>query len=599
MACLSTLAALGVLFLLQYVHRGFRYPIAWDAPTYVYRVNEVGFDGLSRLGAVRSGSPLLLATLMQVTRQNAMTLVAVAPAVFAGVAGLGAAVMVRASLETKAVWVPVIGILAWVAFVDVGIIQQHLDNSLNVALVLGGLGAAIASMHWNRGAVAVGILLAAAGVAEWTFYAFAACTLAGALVLFAVTTARESGARVALAPVRGPAIALGGSAVVTALTFLAIPVVRGVGVAIGSPTVRGMLRQRFFERLHDAERYLAFPLAAAGAFVAARAPVSRAAVPARRLFLCLMASWAALTVVAGLAQWFGLPTAGGRLSSYFFVVPILTGVFVWWLARRTETFVRPRAGTAAAAAAAVVVASVFVVGFGVAAWRRIRPEQPVMDPQAVAQTAAAGRYLRAAAPDRAAVFTFSPGISADTSHLWWSIVQASLPAEEVPRARQALATPAAAAARPGAPPVVVLQIYNRQTFAQAQSLPGARGVAPGVVVLNGPGTMTTAPAGPTPEANTTPTGILWTGGVVVGLLFAVGLGWALALLPHDPVTVVGLAPGLGAAVIILTALAWAAVGLPLHGLDPLWPLVIGAGAGWGLAWWKRSRAAPDASVAAS
>jgi len=27
--------------------------------------------------------------------------------------------------------------------------------------------------------------------------------------------------------------------------------------------------------------------------------------------------------------------------------------------------------------------------------------------------------------------------------------------------------------------------------------------------------------------------------------------------------------------------------------------VIGAGAGWGLAWWKRSRAAPNASVAAS
>jgi hypothetical protein len=89
-----------------------------------------------------------------------------------------------------------------------------------------------------------------------------------------------------------------------------------------------------------------------------------------------------------------------------------------------------------------------------------------------------------------------------------------------------------------------------------------------------------------------------TGASVVALLFACGLGWALWLLPRDPVTVLGLAPGLGAATIILVALAWDAVGLPLHGLDPLWPLVIAAGAGWA-AWWVRRRSAPDPAIASS
>jgi hypothetical protein len=581
------------------VRRGFQYPIAWDAPTYVFRVNAIGIDGLSRLGTVRSASPLLLATLMQVTRQNAMTLVAVMPAVFAGVAGLGAAVMTRASLEIEAPWVPVIGVLTWAAFFDVGIIQQHLDNALNVALVLSGLGAAVVTIRWHRGATAVGILLAAAGVAEWTFYAFGACVLAGGLALFVVTT-RTGKAPADRPPILGLGAAIGGSAVLTALTFLSIPVVGGVGADIAQPAVRAMLRQRFIQRLHHTSLLRAVPLTVAGVVVAARARVSQRAVPARRLFLCLMASWTALTIVAGFAQWLGAPTAGRRLTSYFFVVPILTGVFVWWLGGRVETLLRPRAGAAVATVGALVVGLVFVVGFADGAWRRwIRPEQPMMSPQAVAQTAAAGRYLRAAAPGQASLFTLAPGISSDTAHLWWSVVQASLPPKEVPLARRAVTTPSETVGRHGGAPVVVLERYNRTTFAQAQSLPGARLVAPGVIVLNAPTGPLSAPPGPTPRANTTLKGIVLTGAVSVALLFVVGLGWALALLPHDPVSVVGLAPGLGAAAIILVALVWGVLRLPLHGLDPLWPMVMSTGLGWSVARSTRRRAARDAPSVAS
>lgn len=579
-----------MLFLVSYVRRGFVYPIGWDAPFYVWRANAVGVDGLSRLGTVRSGSPLLLAVLMQATRQNALTLVAVVPAVLAGAAGLGAAVMVRASLEIEAKWVPVIGILAWAAFVDIGIMQGHLDNALNVALVLCGLGAALAAMRGGKGALAVGLLLAAAGVAEWPFYMFAAAILVVALALYLAMSVRSSDHR----PVWQLGAAVGGSALVTGLTFLGIPTVGGVGAGIADPATRALLRQRFIERLHDTARYWAFPLAIAGGVIAAQTQVTQSARAARRLFLCLMVSWTAMTIVAGIAQWLGAPVAGGRLTSYFFVVPILTGIFVWWLARWVGERVRPRAGATVAAVVAAGVAVVAVVGFGLASWNQTRPWHSWMEPQAVAQAAAAGRYLQAAAPGRVAVFTLDPSsaISSDTTGRRWNVVQASLPGAVARAARRAVAEPEAVAGQSSSPIVVVIQRYNTDGFARAGSLPGARQVAAGVVVLNAPATVSAATGGATPKANTSAWNILLTGGLVVTLLFACGLGWALALLPRDPVTVVGLAPGLAMAAIILVVLVWDVVGLPLHGADALWPLALAAAGGWA-AWWVRGRSAPD------
>jgi hypothetical protein len=578
----------------SYVRRGFDYPIGWDSPFYVWRANAVGLDGLTRLGTVRSGSPLLLAVLMQATHQNALTLVAVVPAVLAGVVGLGTAVMVRSSLEIEARWVPVIGILAWAAFVDIGIMQGHLDNALNVALVMCGLAAAVALVRGGRGAVSAGLLLAAAGVAEWPFFVFGAAILVGGLVLFAIVASRaEGGFDAVRAPLWRLGIAVLASGVITGLTFLGIPSVGGVGAGIADPATRALLQQRFIERLHDTVRYWAFPLALAGGVLAAREPVSKPARAARALFLCVMVSWTVMTIVAGLAQWAGAPVAGGRLTSYFFVAPILTGVLVWWLARRAADRIRPRAGAAVAGLTAAAIAIVAVAGFGFASWDRTRPWHPWMEPEAVAQLATAGRYLEANAPGSAFVVTLgqSAGVSDDTIGRWWNVVQASLPAQEARVARQVVAPPADVAAGAGSPIVVVIQRYNKDSYPAASALPGARQVAAGVVVVNASSTAT-APPGATPTANTSAGGILLTGALLVAALFACGLGWALALLPRDPVTVVGLAPGLALATIILVTLAWDIVGLPLHGLDPLCPLAIAAVGGWA-AWWVRSRSAPD------
>src|SRR5262249_19682309 len=153
---------------------------------------------------------------------------------------------------------------------------------------------------------------------------------------------------------------------------------------------------------------------------------------------------------------------------------------------------------------------------------------PWMEPEAVAQLAAAGRYLHTYAPGHPLVVVLqqSPGISDDTIGRWWNVAQASLPADEAKLASMSLESPAAAAARTReayrTPSVVVIQRYNKPGFSSAASLPGARLVGPGVVVINGPGAAA-GPAGVTPKANTGAGGILLTGTLVVLILYLCGL----------------------------------------------------------------------------
>src|SRR5207244_3220059 len=87
------IGAICALFLFPYLFRHYRYPLGWDAPATVRRAGSLARDGLDRIGAIRAGEPLLLNALAQATRQNMFTLVAIVPAVLAGVAGLAAAAL--------------------------------------------------------------------------------------------------------------------------------------------------------------------------------------------------------------------------------------------------------------------------------------------------------------------------------------------------------------------------------------------------------------------------------------------------------------------------------------------------------------------------
>ena len=595
-ACLVTMAAVGGLFLSPYFLRGYRYPVGWDAAYYVWRAGAVTFDGLATLGTARVGTPLLHAILMRVTGQNGFTIVAIAAPLLAGILGLAAAAMVRAALGVSALWVPVIGLVSWVGFGHIGIVGGHFDQLLNATMVVAAFAAAVAFAGGGRGAVAMAMLLSAAGLAEWPFYLFASFVLVLGVGI-AVLAAMVSGPvapRGAMRPLLPLAVGAAVSGAVTTVALLVEPT-STLGVNLAGPRIHGILKERFLARLRDPARYYAVPLAALGA-IAVRTRTGPGRCSGRRLFLSLMAAWTILTVVAGFLQLAGIPVAGARLSSYFFAVPILAGVFVWWvgvsLPRRAGRSGPPQlARPVAAAVAGLVVA--LVGGLGVVALRAERARIPWVEPPAVRQAVAAGAYVERLGANRNVVYLFmTRRVDPSTVGRWWHVVRASIPPDQVPTASKERALPAdyvrAAGIDPeagsgGGPLVVVLQRYNEAGYAQAlQDFPG-HVVAPGVIVLGGALPSTPVSPPPVPLARTRPLDLAWLVPALLVVLFAVGSGWSWSLLPDDPVVRLSMAPALGVGTLVLLAALWDRIGLGFSSLQVAVLVPLGALLGWAAA----------------
>ena len=589
------MAALGAFFLAPYVPGHIHYPVGWDSPFYVWRARAVSVDGLGRIGTIRAGSPLLLAVLMKVTGQSALTMVAILPAVLAGAVGLGAAAMVRSALGARAAWVPVVALLSWFAFGRIGMMDGHLDNVLNVSVMIPGLAAATAMFARGRGAIAAAMLFMAGALAEWTFYVFAMGVFVLALLMMAwpPVRARLTGRRGPLGPVKPLLWSAGLSAAFTGLTFLSVPQMGGIGAGLGRPTLRLLLRERFLARIRDTVRYWSFPLAIAGWIAAARAAIPERLEPARRFFLVLMVSWTVVTILAGLAQLAGAPVAGGRIMYYFFVAPILTSVLVWWLAGRLY----PRGAFGPVLAGAVV--AVTLVVFGTVSFRNASNRTSWFEPSGVRQATAAGAYVSRYAPDRQVVYLMRSTQGKSTIGRWWYVVRATLPPEQVPKAHRAIGLPVAYLSAKGAsrvqdtgatstisgkPVVIVMRASNVGGFAQASATYPGHEVAPGVIALGGRVPPAAIAQPPVTLAETKWYAILLIGGLVVAALVIAGGGWSVALLPDDAVVRVAVSPALGVAAVTLCALAWDRVGLPLHGAEVVGPAILAAAAGWALGW---------------
>lgn len=582
LATLLTFLALGLFLLVQYPLKGYPFPIGWDPPWYIWRVNAVPFDGLARLGTIRAASPLLLTVLARGTGQNAFTMVAIAPAVFAAIAGLGAAAMLRAALGVRAIWVPIIGSLTWFAFGRMGIVGGHLDNGLNAAFVLGGFAAAVGLAAEGKGMFAAAVLFMAAALAEWPFYAFAMAVFLLAVAIFAwpVISARLAGRAEPFGPV-GPllgaaALSLG----LTGLSFLSSPPGGGIGLRRYSSGFKALIERRFYERLRQSARYYAFPLAAIGAIAVIRAPTTPSHRPAKRFFLCLMAAWIVVTVMASLAQVAHLPVAGGRLLSFFFAIPILAATFTWWAGRTLASRYGRRAKVAGLA-----VVCLTVLGFATLAWGGQDAQRPFITGNAVRQAATAGDYIGRFAPHRKVSFLQSGARP-------WNITLASLPADVVARATRFTGSPdeflaGATEARSGAngqveegPIGIVLRSMNADRFNNALAGHPENLVAPGVIALSGPVLDRPLPLHPLIRANTRGRALLWIGLLIVAYLFLAGTGWAIAMLPSDPILRVTLAPGMGAAMVTLIALAWERLGIGLGGQAAWGPVIVTIASGW-------------------
>lgn len=610
-------AAVGALFLFPYVTGDFGYPLGWDAPAYVGRVRAVAEGGLAEFGAVRAASPLLFASLMAATRLDPLTLVAVVPSVLAGVAGLAAAALLRSGLGVGAAWVPVVGVLTWAGFVENGMLNLHLDNLLNAALVLSAFAAATSFVSMGRGAAGATLLLMAAALAHWPFYLFALAVLGLAVAWFVFLGVRGGrrwrGELRRLSPLLA-GMALSGAFV--GLTFLARPESGWVGARLGR--LRDQLRERFLGRVREPHRFLGVPLAAAGAAVLGWARARRAAgrpgpgatEEGRRFLLVLLGAWVGLTLVGGLAQWAGLPTAGARLLQFLFPLPLLMVGFLWWVWASVGPWSRaagppPWPPVALRLGAVLLVAGV-TVGFASLAALRRADDRPWMDRRAVGQVSAAGAYLATLEGERPAVFVI--GIGTMEARPTWSVIKATLPGPLLDRAAPYYGSPAdylaGVPSRPhgdflaGAPArapgphravALVLERFNPAGFRAARALTPERVVAEGVLVLEGPLPSAPLPSEPVPSADTRPLSLAWTAGAVFVLLLVAGSGWTV-LLPPDAVLRVTTAPALGAGLTALLGLAWDRVGLPVGGASGLGPLALAAALGWGVTLASRSGA---------
>jgi hypothetical protein len=602
-----TVAAVAALLLFPYVVRHAHYPLGWDAPAYVARINTVALEGLETFGTIRAASPLLFSVLMKGTGQNAFTLVAIVPAVLAGVIAVGAAALAAAGLGISPAWTPVIGFLAWAGFGFNGMINLHLDNLVNAALVLPAFAGLVAYQAGGRGLVAVAILLMAAGLAHWPFFVFAAAVYTGAVLLFILPWPRSD--RPERSPVRTAARLLapvGVSGAFVGLTFLGVPESGWVGARLGK--LSDQLRTRFLDRLGDPFRYYAVPLAALGAVAAAtvRDVPSRTA---RRLFLALMVSWIGATIAGGVAQWLGFPSAGARLLHYLFAVPILTGVLVWVAARA----LRSHGGVWGVAGAASVV--ILVVGGFAALAAGLRADNRSWIPATgVRQATASQAYLDGLPADQPVVYILGTGTA--SRRPGWAVIKAALDPREIPRAFPYYGSPEDfqagvpsrphgddLAGTPGAAPVgtdravaIVVERFNPIGFEQARVENPERVVAPGLLILEGSLPETAPVPGPPPRARTDVAGLVGVSAAVLALLYLAGTGWAIGLLPPMPAVRVGVAPGLGVAAIVLFALALDRIGLPITGWGAIAPLALAAVGGWALAWVRLGRDRRSAAV---
>jgi hypothetical protein len=579
-ACLVTFAALGALFLSPYPLNGFSLPVGWDAPFYVWRAKVTAFAGLDPIGTIRSGTPLLLAVLTGASGQNAFTMVALAPALLAGVGGLGSAAMARSALGVGALWVPVVAVFTWVGFGRVGMIGGHLDNVLNAALVLSAFGAACAAIAGGKGAVAVAVLLSAAGLAHWAFHAYAVAVLLAAWFLF-VLTKRSRGDRGAWRSAAPLVVATGASVIFTALTFLAPPP-QGGAIRIFRPAIRRLLMARLAARLSDGLRYLVLPFSAMGAVAMVRSPVPAERSDARTFLVSLMAAWLASVVAAILVQLVGIPVAASRLLHFLFALPFLGAVALWWggrgLSARSRWF----------GVVALLTVSLVVGGFTALAWTTERTRRPWFEAAAVRQVGAAATYVARNAPDRDVVYTLESKVERSSSAgRWWHVVRAVLPPDQIVQANRyygSIQELAAEPVTPGreAPLAIVVQRYNLTGFERAVES-GADVVAPGVVVVGGTAPGEAFPLPEDPRAATSVAGLLGAGGLVVAIWFLAGGGWAIVFLPPDPAVRVMLAPGLGVGLLTLVALAWERLGLSLSGAAAFGPVALVVVVGWGAA----------------
>ncbi len=551
-------------------------------------VTATGVDVLTTIptGAVpeRPGVPVLGSLLGAVTGTDALTFAVTVRAIASVAIGLAAGAMALGALREPRWAFPAFLVGLGASAAVVGTAVGSLDQLLVDVLLVAAAAVAALVAAGRRGAVAVGVLFAAAAATHWVFAGLFLLLLLGvALALFPGSLrGRRAGTAWGDTPsgrLLRVALVAAGAAVITLVLLPALP--HRVPPATGD---RGNLL-----RLGAYELPLVLPLAVLGF-----ALTFRRSNGSRRAALVLLGLWAA-TVPIAMAVSAVLPTP----MKLFRVAPFALGIpALATLALVTITRVAAdRLGRAGALLGALLLAGglLWASGSSVSSFDEGAAASIT---KRVTQARIAGRYLegisRAGRPvifltqgnprllDRIARSVVPPDLITDT----WVFVgrphdlAAAGPVDDPSRPRlTAVAQKWWAAAWPDPRRVlrrdpIVIQIGPPGQI----ETEGVMELGPGVAVIDGPEPSPTFE--PPPPFGSGWVDLLTVTGLGLVVLTVAGGGWALTLLDGSRPAAFGLAPAFGVATLVLSGTAASRVGVPLGGWGGIGVVLATATAGW-------------------
>jgi hypothetical protein len=607
-----------------YRARGYRLPVGFDAPWYIWRARYVGARGLGPLDTdVRPGHSLLASIIGRVTGLSQVELGVLLPLVLVGVFALALGAFWvcgfdRSGRRFEAV-IPVA--LAGTLLGATRLIGENVANLLILVLVVGALVPLARRVEGTRGFVAAVALLIAAGLAHWVFLAVFGAVLLGAAILALPSSLADH--RRGMPPLQTET-----GTVTAAVGAVALGMGVAIAVVLRAPFQTFEIREdpkRFLPKLrNDLSRlYLpaTAPASAAGALALLRpragSEMGRGGGGRRRAFARRVIFAWTLVTAAGMAYGaITLDLPPHRFLALLVAVPgtvALTAAVLWFMG-----WASGRVG----APAAWALAAVAVIALAFPGWEGWYHHGPGLwiDRAGLMQTVTASAYLEMPGVEgRPVVFLVDPHGPAGiiSAALKERLIRMGLAPEQEEAVHVYVGDPAnLLAGRPtltpnaalnvaiqpywqdvrsvlGAKPtVLIVEAFARKEYAQATQVMGALEISPGVALLRGTPPATPLAPGALPSAvPPTRLAVAWAG-AILALLALAGLGWTRLVLGPDaePSVFVGMAPAVGTAALILGGLVAAELGVRLGGPGGVATFGVITVLGIGAALWDVARA---------
>ena len=600
-------------------------PLGWDTSGYAWRAalaERVGIANLpsaiSTPGPANPGRPafvVLAALAGSAFRATPFAVAEALPGALAASAGLAAGVVVTSQLRRPWWELACVALLVGTSafMVNVVNLEGYQDSAIALTVFLAASVAILQAVR-DRGALPAAVLLiAAAALAHWSFFAVLGAVLLAAAIVWAPASLRNRTRGGSVPPASSARVLVAG---VLGAVLAAVLIRLGLSAPFPAPDlVAGQFVNKLSRDLSSYHLWIVLPLAAAGALLlSAEATREGGGVASRAgALLVFLLAWCEVAVVAFLAQRiFGWAIPVHRILAFTLAIPILSSIAVLTLGRRLAAIARPLAW--------VVIASAILLSAwgGHDHWASFRP---VIRPAQLAGAAAAGAYLDRAdvADDDTVVFVIEPDGGNAVSDIWLTghTIRAGLPAVRVPHVYfyvgspqdfldgklslvptatptdvPARDLPVEAARMRNASSAIVLAAANPSYAKWVAAHPDTE-VVPGVAVLRGPlppGGSVTAVSSPLAGfPGTWP--LVWLAAGLLAIFAAVGGGWTVVLLGHRlrAFEVLALAPAVGVAVLVVGGVVAGACRVPTGGAGPVLVAVTLGILGWGgVAWRARS-----------